>query len=70
MIQDESQDGIKTKELRKSRPEKMKRLNKDNIKRKRKEFEIMMTFGIMTVAVVAFAVIACAGMNLSINSCK
>ena len=30
----------------------------------------MMTFGIMTVAVVAFAVIACAGMNLSINSCK
>ena len=35
MIQDESQDGIKTKDLRKSRPEKMKRLNKDNIKRRK-----------------------------------
>lgn len=30
----------------------------------------MMTFGIMTVAVVAFAVIAGAGMNIGIKSCK
>lgn len=30
----------------------------------------MMTFGIMTVAVVAFAVIACAGMNLGMKVCK
>ena len=29
-----------------------------------------MTFGIMTVAVVAFAAIACAGINFGINSCK
>ena len=30
----------------------------------------MITFGIMTAAVVAFAVIAFAGINLGINACK
>ena len=30
----------------------------------------MMTFGIMTVAVVVFALIAGEGMNLGIKSCK
>lgn len=40
------------------------------VKKIEKGKKIMMTFGIMTVAVVAFAVVACAGMNLGINSCK
>lgn len=31
---------------------------------------IMVMFGIMTVAVVAFAVVACAGMNLGMNCGK
>ena len=31
---------------------------------------IMMTFGIMTVAVIAFGIITGLGMNLGINSCK
>ncbi len=30
----------------------------------------MMTFGIMTLAVVAFGVITGVGMNLGMNSCK
>ena len=30
----------------------------------------MMTFGIMTVAVIAFGIITGLGMNLGINSCK
>lgn len=32
--------------------------------------KIMVMFGIMTVAVVAFAVVACAGMNLGMNCGK
>ncbi len=32
--------------------------------------KIMAMFGIMTMAVVAFAAIAFAGINLGINSCK
>lgn len=35
-----------------------------------KEKRIMVMFGIMTVAVVAFAVVACAGMNLGMNCGK
>ena len=42
---------------------------KDNLKGKERK-KIMMTFGIMTVAVVVFAVIAGAGMNFGINACK
>ena len=35
-----------------------------------KRKKIMVMFGIMTVAVVAFAVVACAGMNLGMNCGK
>lgn len=37
---------------------------------KEKRKKIMVMFGIMTVAVVAFAVVACAGMNLGMNCGK
>lgn len=31
---------------------------------------IMMTFGIMITAIIAFAIIATAGMNMAIKNCK
>ena len=46
-------------------PERLKVNNKA-----RERIMIMMTFGIMIVAVAAFALIAGEGMNLGIKSCK
>ena len=40
------------------------KISKRLIKRLKERKKIMVMFGIMTVAVVAFAVVACAGMNL------
>ncbi len=45
-------------------------LSKRLIKRLKERKKIMVMFGIMTVAVVAFAVVACAGMNLGMNCGK
>lgn len=39
-------------------------------RKRKKEKKIMVMFGIMTVAVVVFAVVACAGMNLGMNCGK
>lgn len=46
------------------------KISKRLIKRLKERKKIMAMFGIMTVAVVAFAVVACAGMNLGMNCGK
>lgn len=46
------------------------KISKRLIKRLKERKKIMVMFGIMTVAVVAFAVVACAGMNLGMNCGK
>lgn len=46
------------------------KISKRLIKRLKERNKIMVMFGIMTVAVVAFAVVACAGMNLGVNCGK
>lgn len=46
------------------------KISKRLIKRLKERKKIMVMFGIMTVAVVAFAVVACGGMNLGMNCGK
>lgn len=46
------------------------KISKRLIKRLKERKKIMVMFGIMTVAVVAFAVVACTGMNLGMNCGK
>lgn len=46
------------------------KISKRLIKRLKERKKIMVMFGIMTVAVVAFAVVACEGMNLGMNCGK
>ena len=46
------------------------KISKRLIKRLKERKKIMVMFGIMTVAVVAFGVVACAGMNLGMNCGK
>ena len=46
------------------------KISKRLIKRLKERKKIMVMFGIMTVAVVAFAVVACAGMNFGMNCGK
>ena len=46
------------------------KISKRLIKRLKERKKIMVMFGIMTVAVVAFAVVACAGLKLGMNCGK